>query len=116
MKPPPEDEIPEGAAVFPAIPPDLGVDPLLLAVIHAVVFINGSAPEVINQPAADEALDYICGYLQRLDGKQLLRVREDINVLVGYARQEKWERALIEVLTSFLGACGVENAAEDDED
>ena len=33
------DEVPEGAAVFPEIPAELGVHPLLLAVLHAVVFL-----------------------------------------------------------------------------
>ena len=32
-----EGEVPEGAAVFPDIPAELGVNPLLLAVVHAVV-------------------------------------------------------------------------------
>ena len=35
------DEVPEGAAVFPTIPAELGVHPLLLAVLHAVVFLEG---------------------------------------------------------------------------
>src|SRR5438067_11782892 len=37
-----ERGVPDGAAVFPLIPEELGVDPLLLAVLHAVVFFDGS--------------------------------------------------------------------------
>ena len=36
------DEVPDGAAVFPLIPAELGVHPLLLAVLHAYVFLDGS--------------------------------------------------------------------------
>ena len=36
------DETPDGAAVFPLIPAELGVHPLLLAVLHAYVFLDGS--------------------------------------------------------------------------
>jgi len=116
MKQPREEEIPEGAAVLDTIPPDLGVDPLLLAVLHAVVFINGSAPKVVHPVAADEALDLICGYLQRLNGKQLQRVQEDMDCLVRWARQEKWDKPLVEILTSFLSACGVVPGEVEDED
>ena len=36
------EESPEGAAVFPLIPPELGVHPLLLAALHAYVADAGS--------------------------------------------------------------------------
>ena len=49
-------EVPEGAAVFPEIPPELGVHPLLLAVLHAVVFLSGSDDVLVNPAAAEESL------------------------------------------------------------
>ena len=45
-------EVPEGAAVFPLIPPELGVNPLLLAVLHATVFLAGSDEKIVNPAAA----------------------------------------------------------------
>ncbi|MBV9657723.1 MAG: hypothetical protein JO295_06395, partial [Verrucomicrobia bacterium] len=50
-----EPQVPEGAAVLPEIPAELGVDPILLAVLHAVVFLDGSREDVVNGAAADEA-------------------------------------------------------------
>ena len=47
-----DDEVPEGAAVFPTIPAELGVDPLLLAVLHATVFLAGSDEAVVHPAAA----------------------------------------------------------------
>ena len=35
-----EDDVPEGAALMPEIPPELNVHPLLLAVLHATVFVQ----------------------------------------------------------------------------
>jgi hypothetical protein len=102
-----EREVPAGAAVFPAIPAELGVHPLLLAALHAVVFLDGSSDEVINPDAAEEALEYLAGYLQRLSGPDLQRIREDIEVLLGYARQEKWPRPEQEFLKSFLIDLGI---------
>jgi hypothetical protein len=104
---PREGEVPEGAAVFPLIPAELGVNPLLLAVLHATVFLAGSEDEVVDPEAAQEALEYMAGYLQRLGGDALARTREDMACLIGYARQEKWPKQLIQSLKSFLDDFGV---------
>jgi hypothetical protein len=108
----PEGEVPEGAAVFPLIPPELGVNPLLLAVIHATVFLAGSDKEVVDPAAAQEALEYLAGYLQRLEGAALASAREDITCLVAFARQEKWPKQSIQSLKSFLDDFGVGRAEE----
>jgi hypothetical protein len=103
-----ESQVPEGAAVFPLIPEELGVHPLLLAVLHAVVFLNGSEDDVVNPDAAAEALEYFAAYLQRLDGDELRRTREDLTALATYGRQEKWPKQLVRFLKEFLSSYGVE--------
>jgi hypothetical protein len=103
----PEGEVPEGAAVFPLIPQELGVNPLLLAVIHAAVFLAGSDDEVVDPDAAQEALEYLAGYLQRLEGDTLARAREDMLCLIAYARQEQWPKQRIQSLKSFFDDFGV---------
>jgi hypothetical protein len=102
-----ESEVPEGAAVFPVIPPELGVNPLLLAVLHATVFLAGSTEDVVNADAADEAVQHMAGYLQRLDGALLRQVTEDMACLTTFARQEKWPKQLIRSLKSFLADFGI---------
>jgi hypothetical protein len=102
-----EDDAPDGAAVFPLIPPELGVHPLLLAVLHAFVFFEGSEPGIVHPDAAAEAMEYIATYLQRLAGKELLRAREDIETLVGYAKEQKWPKQHVQFLKSFLEENGV---------
>jgi hypothetical protein len=104
-----ESEVPEGAAVFPLIPPELGINPLLLAVLHATVFLAGSDDEVVNPAAAEEALQYLAGYLQRLDGNLLRQVREDMACLTVFAKQERWPKQLVRLLRSFLTDYGIEN-------
>jgi hypothetical protein len=100
-------EVPEGAALFPVIPPELGIQPLLLAVLHATVFLAGSEDDVVNSAAAGETINYMAGYLQRLSGQDLDRVRADLACLVDYARQEKWPKREVQFLRSFLADCGV---------
>lgn len=110
---PPPGDVPEGAAVFPEIPAELGVNPLLLAAVHATVFLAGSEPAIVQPDAADEALQQIAAYLQRLDAQALRRVEEDMECLVSYARQQKWPKGLVQSLRSFLADLGV--AADNEE-
>jgi hypothetical protein len=102
-----QNQVPEGAAVLPLIPAELGVHPLLLAVLHAVVFFDGSSEDVVHDAAADEALNYIATYLQRLTGPELRRIKEDMDCLLTFARQEKWPVEELKFLEGFLGEYGV---------
>lgn len=102
-----EGDVPEGAAVFPLIPEELDIHPLLLAILHVVVFLEGSDDKVIDPEAAQETCEYLATYLQRLKGPELRRVREDLETLIGFARQEKWPGPNMQFLQSFLTDHGV---------
>jgi hypothetical protein len=104
---PQPEETPDGAAVFPLIPPELGIHPLLLAVIHAYVFLEGSEAVVLNPAVAEEAMNYLVTYLQRLTGQDLRRVREDMATLAGFARSEKWPKQQVRFLQDFLSDNGI---------
>jgi hypothetical protein len=103
----PTQEAPDGAAVFPLIPAELGVHPLLLAALHAYVFLEGSEAAVLNPAIADEAMNYLVTYLQRLGGDELRRVREDMQTLAGFARSEKWPKQQVRFLQDFLKENGI---------
>src|SRR3954453_4989485 len=83
-------EVPEGAAVLPLIPEELGVDPLLLATLHAFVFLAASADEVVHRAAGEESLQSLLTSLQRIKGNKLARLKEDMEQLIGFAKQEGW--------------------------
>jgi len=102
----------EGAAVLPLIPEELGVHPLLLAVMHSIVFLDGSTEDCVKEDAAEEAVNYLATYLQRLKGADLLRMREDMDCLISYARTEKWPNEVIEFLTDFLEDFGIGGTEE----
>ncbi len=102
-----ESEVPDGAAVFPLIPAELGVNPLLLAVVHATIFLAGSDDDVVDPAAADEAVDRMGTYLRRLGGDPLERIREDMETLTTFARQQKWPRQMIHALRNLLGDFGI---------
>ena len=105
-------EVPDGAALFPEIPAELGVHPLLLAALHATVFLAASTEEIVDPDAADEAVHQIAVYLQRLEGETLRRVREDMATLAGFARQQQWPKQLVLSIRSFLSDLGVETEGE----
>lgn len=101
------EEVPDGAAVFPDIPAELNINPLLLSVLHTVVFLAGSADGIVQEAAADEALAYIAGYMQRLTGPDLQRTKEDIGSLRDYAKAQNWSKGFREFLKTFLDEFGV---------
>ena len=105
---PPTTETPDGAAVFPLIPAELGVSPLLLAVLHAYVFLEGSEEAVLNGAVAEEAMEYLVSYLQRLTGPDLKRVKEDFTTLAVFAKSEKWPKQQVRFLQEFLKENGIE--------
>jgi hypothetical protein len=102
-----ERQVPEGAAVFPLIPPELGVQPLLLALLHTVVFLEGSEDDVVHSAAAGEALEYVATYLQRLSEAELRRVREDLECLAVFGRSQQWSRQQVRFLKELLDTYGV---------
>jgi hypothetical protein len=102
-----EDEVPEGTAVMPEIPAELNVHPLLLAVLHATVFLDGSEDEVVDPDAAAEAMEYMATYLQRLRGAELRRAMEDMQVLAAYAKDQDWPKQQARFFKEFLSSFGV---------
>lgn len=83
-----DEQGPEGAAVFPEVPEELGVNPILLSTIHAMVFFAFSTEEAVDEEAADEALEIMDGYLSRLAGKNRDQAKEDIECVVRFLREE----------------------------
>jgi hypothetical protein len=102
------EQAPDGAAVFPLIPAELGVHPLLLGFLHAYVFLEGSDAAVLNPAVAEEAMHYLATYLQRLTGPELQRAKEDLATLAGFARAEKWPKQQVRFLQQFLDDNGVQ--------
>jgi hypothetical protein len=109
-------EVPEGAAFFPDIPAELGIDPLLLGVIHAAVFLAASEEAVVHPDAAEEALTQIASYTRRIGGERAKRIREDMACLATFARREKWDKRLIQSLKALTEVLGLGEETEEDED
>ena len=101
-------EVPDGTAVFPPIPPELNVDPMLLAVLHAVVFIAGSDEAIVHPDAGEEAIGAIVGYLERLSGDDRDRLLGEMQALRQFAREQGWPKQLAEFLKTFPQEFGID--------
>ena len=104
--------IPDGAAVFPTIPAELGVSPLLLTLIHLTVFIAGSDEKIVNADAGAEALEQAAEYVRRLESTQRQRLREEMSCLVSYARAQKWPKQSIRAVADLLSGFGLNDEGE----
>ena len=60
-----------------------------------------------NSTVAEEAMNYLVEYLQRLKGDELRRMKEDMATLAGFAKSEKWPKQLVRFLQDFLKDNGI---------
>jgi hypothetical protein len=103
------EEVPPGAAVVPLIPESAGVNPLFLAVFHALVFFEGSSEEIIDSGAADEAAQYLATYLQRLSSDEVRKLKEDLKRLLDHARKQHWAPDQQKLIQDFLAHYGIKD-------
>ena len=100
---------PTGRRCSREIPAELGVHPLLLAALHAYVFLEGSRrPRCSTPPVGEEAMHYVVHLppaARRCN--DLRRAREDMAALVGFAKAEKWPKQHVRFLHDFLKENGI---------
>jgi hypothetical protein len=101
------EEVPEGAAVVPLIPESTGVNPLFLAVFHALIFLEGSSEEILDSTAAEEAAQYLATYMQRLSGDEVRKLKEDLKKLLDHARRNRWTPDQQKLIQDFLVHYGI---------
>lgn len=101
------EELSEGVALFPDTPAELGVDPVLLSLLNCVVFLCGSNEEIVHPGAANLVMDQVMTAFSRLSGERLIKVREDMDVLVAWAKDQGLGKGAIEFLETFFDEMGV---------
>ena len=102
--------LPKAAFVMPEVPASLGVDPLVLAVVHADVFLQLSEDEAVDPDAAVEASESVGAYLRRLPKGRTDAFKSDIRKLAAYARKQKWPEEAVGFIEDYW-----ENAVGDEE-
>jgi hypothetical protein len=95
------------SAMLPAVPEELGVDPLLLALLRCGSFLDLSGEEVVNAEIAGEVLEHVGMYVQRLSDARLDEIEAQLESLQSYAVEQGWSSDLIEFIRDFLYNCGL---------
>ncbi|HMR04558.1 MAG TPA: hypothetical protein PKA88_02255 [Polyangiaceae bacterium] len=93
--------------VLPVVPAELGLDPLLSALLHCVAFLDLADDDLMDPDAAGDALEHVGMYVQRLPEERLAAIAEDLAKLQAHAEQSGWTDAQCEVVRDLLYSCGI---------
>jgi hypothetical protein len=103
-------EVPEGVALLPEVPDNLGLHPFSLAILDTVVFLTGTDEELIHQGAADEMFDRLVEHLTKLPAADKNRFHADLKKLGEHGLAEGWDADAIgflnEMATLLTGKTG----------
>ncbi|HMJ11326.1 MAG TPA: hypothetical protein VK524_07945 [Polyangiaceae bacterium] len=100
------------SAMLPAVPEELGLDPLLLALLRCASFLDLSADESVNAELAGEILEHVGMYVQRLPDERLDDIQDQLESLDAYGVEQGWNSEVVEFIRDFLYNCGL---GEDEE-
>jgi hypothetical protein len=109
----PEAETFDEVSMLPVVPAELGIDPLLLALLHLAGFLDLSGDDMVEPSAATDALEHVGFYVQRFDERRLGELQAELDRLVAHAEKSGWGAEQIEFVRDFLFNCG---ALDDESD
>jgi hypothetical protein len=112
-----EADRPNETTTMPIVPERLGVDPVLLAMLHLTALLDFADDDVVESQSANEALEFVEMYMQRLDTEQLEEVQAQLDRIEEYAAEEGWPEELTDFVRDFLYNCGLgedDDASEDE--
>jgi hypothetical protein len=102
--------------MMPSVPAELGIDPLLLALLHTTAFLDFSDDDAVEPEAANEALERVEQYVQRLPDERLASLQADLEKLEEHATQVGWPEDMIDFVRDFLYNCGIGDEEDDELD
>jgi hypothetical protein len=93
--------------MLPLIPTELGVDPLLAALLQCAAFLDLSADDLVDGESATEVLEHVGLYIQRLGSEELAQVADQLAELKEHGQKVGWSAPAIEFIDDFLYSCGI---------
>jgi hypothetical protein len=94
------------SAELPLVPDDAGIDPVVLALLHAAMFLDLSEEPTLDANAARPVLERIGLYVQRLSDDDVEELAGSLSRLAERGAREGWPPAAIEFVRSFVENCG----------
>ena len=99
--------------ILPLIPAELGIDPLLLALLHCAAFLDLASEEEVDSEAAGDVLENLELYITRLTADRLSEIQRQLEKLEEWAEEAGWNEELVDFVADFLYSCGI---GDDDEE
>jgi hypothetical protein len=109
---PPAQEPEIESAHLPLVADDAEIDPILLALLHAAMFLDLSEEPAVESGAARSVLERIGLYVQRLSDDEVEELAVSLERLAARGERDGWPPAAVHFVSSFLENCGF--AAEPD--
>ncbi len=100
------EELGDAVALFPDVPEEMGIDPVLLGLLHCVVFLCGSNDEIVHPDGADLVMQQVMACCSRLSGARLAKIKEDMHVLTAWSKEQGHGKGAVEFLETFLDEMG----------
>jgi hypothetical protein len=101
--------------IMPAVPPELGIDPILLALIHCAAFLDLASEDLVDPDSAGDVLENLELYIKRLEPARLSEIQAQLEKLEEWAEQSGWPEELVDFVADFLYSCGVGEEDEPEE-
>lgn len=108
-----DDSDEPSSGMLPVVPEELGLDPLLLALLRCASFLDLTGEGGVNPELAGEVLEHVGLYVQRLPDERLDEIQAELETLEAHATEKGWSSDVIEFIRDFLYNCGL---GEDDAD
>lgn len=101
--------------VMPLVPAELGIDPVLLCVLHCAAFLDLASVDLVDADAAGDVLENLESYVKRLSPERLTEIQRQLDVLEEWAENAGWPEELVDFVADFLYSCGIGEAEDGDE-
>ncbi len=108
-----EEERQDELVTMPVVPEKVGIDPVLLAMLHLTALLDFADDEIVEPQIANEALEHVEMYMQRLSSDQLEEVQAQLDRIEEHAAEQGWPEELTDFVRDFLYNCGL---GEDDDE
>lgn len=105
-------------AFLPVIPEELGIDPVLLGLLHTAAFLDLADDDSVDPEFAGDVLEHVGLYIQRLGPERASEIEAQLEKLGKHAADSGWPPHLREFVSDFLYNCGIgdeEDSSNDDE-
>jgi hypothetical protein len=99
--------------IMPRVPAELGIDPILLALLHCAAFLDLASDDLVDPESAGEVLESLEIYVKRLPPDRLAQIQRELEKLEEWAEQSGWPEELVDFVADFLYSCGIGDEDED---